>query len=151
MQLNTQMSFEQTKSLQKEMGAVNLANKYKRDPAKEGMGRDEFLKLLTVQMSHQDPLSPMENKEFIAQMAQFSSLEQMTHMNKSLESMKASYTQNNAYGMLGRTVDFISESGTPMKGEVTSLLIDEDSVKLNVKVGAMTTTAKVEDVLAVHK
>ena len=116
MQLNTQMSFEQTKSLQKEMGAVNLANKYKRDPAKEGMGRDEFLKLLTVQMSHQDPLSPMENKEFIAQMAQFSSLEQMTHMNKSLESMKASYTQNNAYGMLGRTVDFISESGTPMKG-----------------------------------
>lgn len=63
----------------------------KNDKAAEGTGKkndldkDAFLKLLTTQLANQDPLSPMEDREFIAQLAQFSSLEQMTAMNKTLE------------------------------------------------------------------
>ena len=46
----------------------------------EEMGQDAFLKLLTTQMAHQDPLDPMSNEQFVAQLAQFSSLEQMITM-----------------------------------------------------------------------
>ncbi len=49
------------------------------------LGRDEFLSLLLVQLQMQDPLNPMDNEEMIAQLAQFSSLEQMEHMSTALE------------------------------------------------------------------
>lgn len=48
------------------------------------LGKDEFLKILMAQLANQDPLSPMKDQEFIAQMATFSSLEQMVNMNESM-------------------------------------------------------------------
>jgi len=49
------------------------------------MGKDEFLKLLTAQLQHQDPMSPMSGQDFSAQLAQFSQVEQMSNMNATLE------------------------------------------------------------------
>ena len=51
----------------------------------QNLDKDAFLKLLITQLSNQDPLNPMEDKEFIAQMAQFSTLEQIQAMNNTLE------------------------------------------------------------------
>ncbi len=50
------------------------------------MGKEDFLKLLITQMQHQDPMNPLKNGEYIAQLAQFSSLEQMQNINDNLES-----------------------------------------------------------------
>ena len=54
---------------------------------KKKLGKDDFIKLMSVQLQHQDPLSPMKNEQMAAQLAQFSGLEQMQNVNRNLESM----------------------------------------------------------------
>ena len=51
------------------------------------LGQDAFLKLLTTQLSHQDPLAPKEDGEFMAQLAQFSSLEKLTEISASIQEL----------------------------------------------------------------
>src|SRR5690554_1945375 len=56
-----------------------------RDPS--ALGKDQFLQLLITQLKHQDPINPVEDKEFIAQLAQFSSLEQMQNLNTTMSDL----------------------------------------------------------------
>ncbi len=69
------------------------------------LDKNAFLKLLIAELSNQDPLNPMEDREFIAQMAQFSSLEQMQNMNKTLESM-AQASKFDAVSYIGKAISF---------------------------------------------
>lgn len=66
--------------------SLYLNNQPKRTPSPE-LGKDEFMKILMVQLQHQDPLSPMDDREFISQMATFSSLEQMMKMTSSIDTL----------------------------------------------------------------
>ena len=63
-----------------------LSNQTREAPSGE-LGKDEFLKLLMAQIKNQDPLDPMDDKEFISQMTTFSSLEQMMNMNASIQQL----------------------------------------------------------------
>ena len=78
--------------------------------ASEELGKDAFLKLLIAELSNQDPLNPMEDREFIAQMATFSQLEQMQNMNKTLESMSEA-NKFSAVSYIGKAVAFTSGEG----------------------------------------
>jgi flagellar basal-body rod modification protein FlgD len=69
------------------VGGTNSTNSAAQTQAansRSSLGQDAFLQLLTTQLAHQDPTAPQDNGEMIAQMAQFSSLEQLTQMNKTL-------------------------------------------------------------------
>ncbi len=74
------------------------------------LGKDAFLKLLIAELSNQDPLNPMEDREFISQMATFSSLEQMQNMNKTLEGM-AEANKFSAVSYIGKAVAFTKGTG----------------------------------------
>ncbi|MBQ3759865.1 MAG: hypothetical protein II876_10465 [Synergistaceae bacterium] len=76
----------------------------------DALGKDAFLKLLVAELSNQDPLNPMEDREFISQMATFSSLEQMQNMNKTLTSMSDA-NKFNAVQYIGKAVAFTSGDG----------------------------------------
>lgn len=74
-----------------------LLSDYQKQQRKTGndiLGKDDFLKLLMVQLQNQDPTSPMDDKEFITQMATFSTLEQMTNIGSTMEKMMGLQEQN---------------------------------------------------------
>lgn len=78
------------------------------------LGKNDFLQLLVAQMRYQDPLKPMEDKEFIAQLAQFSALEQM--MNVGLAS-----NLNYGVSLLGKKVSGVDAKGIPVTGTALSV------------------------------
>ena len=71
------------------LGPADPASANTTKPRTDGLGRDAFLQLLVTQMSHQNPLQPQEDGAFIAQLAQFSSLEQLTNIDGTLKGMAA--------------------------------------------------------------
>ena len=71
------------------LGPADSATTNTTKPRNDGLGRDAFLQLLVTQMSHQNPLQPQEDGAFIAQLAQFSSLEQLTNIDGTLKGMAA--------------------------------------------------------------
>ncbi len=117
MDINTTMSASEKLQTQ---NAVDMFNKTLsvdgRQPSHE-LGKDDFLKILIAQMTNQDPTSPLENTEFIAQMAQFSTLEQMTNMSNSFEKLASLMNTTEAQSTLGRTVE-IDLGDTTTKGVV---------------------------------
>ncbi|WP_101843887.1 flagellar hook assembly protein FlgD [Halobacillus sp. Marseille-P3879] len=81
-------------------------------PKKSGsdqLGKDDFLKILMTQLQNQNPLDPMEDKEFVSQMAQFSSLEQMTNMSSSMSDFTSSQSSLPVVqysGLIGKEVTY---------------------------------------------
>jgi flagellar basal-body rod modification protein FlgD len=71
----------------------------------QNLGKDDFLKILITQLSYQDPTAPMEDKEFIAQMAQFSTLDQMTSMATDFSRLAALVAGSEATSALGKSVE----------------------------------------------
>ena len=72
------------------------------------LGRDDFLKLLITQMQYQDPLNPVENTEFTAQLAQFSSLDELFNVNenlKNIELYQASLNNSQAVSFIGKEIE----------------------------------------------
>ncbi|WP_036687889.1 flagellar hook assembly protein FlgD [Paucisalibacillus globulus] len=81
-----------------------------RVPSNE-LGKDEFLKILMTQIQNQDPTNPMEDREFISQLAQFSSLEQMMNMSGAIQDLVINQTINPIIQyshMIGKTVSYQS-------------------------------------------
>lgn len=94
-----------------------------RDPS--ALGKDQFLQLLITQLRHQDPISPVEDKEFVAQLAQFSSLEQMQNLNTNMSEMMLAQQKLTALGqatqMIGQDVELFTKEGESLFGKVSGV------------------------------
>jgi flagellar basal-body rod modification protein FlgD len=82
------------------------------------MGKDQFLKLFVAQLQHQDPMNPMEDGDFMGQMASFSTLEQVTNMAAANTAMASNLQLSQSVGLLGRTVTWMDEADATHTGVV---------------------------------
>lgn len=85
------------------------------------LGQNDFLRLLSVQFQKQDPMKPMEDTAFIAQMAQFSALEQSTAMARDLTALRADQLRTAANSYLGHRVTVSTANDGPATGDVTAV------------------------------
>lgn len=91
------------------------------------LGQSAFLELMITQMENQDPLSPQENSEFIAQLAQFSSVEGLERLNSNFDSFTSSFISNQALqasSLVGRSVSVPSGKAQLVEGGVVGGIID---------------------------
>ncbi len=99
------------------------------------LGKDEFLKILLVQLQHQDPTNPLEDKEFIAQLAQFSSLEQLINISDGLEDLTENfrnYLIYSAASFIGKSVTADGSQISKENGSVGSIFYTLDDVASHV-------------------
>ncbi|MDO9005733.1 MAG: flagellar hook capping FlgD N-terminal domain-containing protein [Aquabacterium sp.] len=97
-----------------------------------GLSMDDLLKLLMTELTYQDPLKPVENKDFLTQMAQFSSLDTTRQLNESIEKMLSLQSLNQTVGLLGKTVDAVNDTGT-VSGQVTALQLVSGDPQITIK------------------
>jgi flagellar basal-body rod modification protein FlgD len=140
-----------------------LINK-QRDERKTGdgtLGKDDFMKLLIAQLQNQDPTNPMKDNEFIAQMAQFSALEQTMNLSKSFEKFAEAQNQsqliqyNNFVGKEIRWHEITEETGEDGKpvvnegtGKITSIKFVNGSAVFTLENGKELTPGNISEVLA---
>jgi flagellar basal-body rod modification protein FlgD len=86
-----------------------------------GMGKDDFMQLLVAQLKNQDPMKPMEDKEFITQLAQFSALEAMEKVNTQLEELIGAQSLTQAATLIGKNVTAKLESGETITGTISQV------------------------------
>lgn len=94
------------------------------------LGQQDFLKLLATQFKTQDPMKPVEDTAFIAQMAQFSALEQSSAMAKDMAALRADQLAVTANSYLGQRVTVLGDDGLNVAGLVTAIDNTGDAPRL---------------------
>lgn len=131
MDINTTMSAAEQMQTKMTVDTFNKTLAVNGRTASQELGKDDFLKLLLTQLSNQDPTSPMENTEFIAQMAQFSSLEQITNMSNEFAKLANMLNSNEAVSLLGKNVQ-VTSGDTAVTGIVEAVTRGSDpQVQIN--------------------
>ncbi len=83
-----------------------------------GLDFQSLLRIILTQLTYQDPLKPMDNFQFVSQLAQFSQLQQSQSLNDQIGSLLAAQAASQATSLLGRTVDFVTVSGGQLQSGV---------------------------------
>jgi len=96
------------------------------------VGQDDLFRILLTQLKYQDPLKPTDNAEFIAQLAQFTSLDQARQTNENIQSLLQMQATNQSVALIGRTVE-IASGGASLVGQVTTISFSQGVPELTVK------------------
>lgn len=129
------------------------------------LGKDAFLQLLVTQMKYQDPLDPQDNGEYLAQLAQFSALEQMTNVadglgdvSKLVSNIDTSVLVGQLSNMIGKDIQWtvdnsttdengkVTTSTTKMEGKVTGVSISDGSPTIVASSGGHTYKVAIGDI-----
>jgi flagellar basal-body rod modification protein FlgD len=132
------------------LDALKAANASPSAPTRQqgGVSRDSFLNLLVTQLRHQDPLDPVENTEFISQLAQFQSLESQISMRDRLEDLVALQESQLALAglsqaalLVGKHVTWIDGEGNPGEGTIQTVTVENGVMMVNTENGKVPVAA----------
>jgi flagellar basal-body rod modification protein FlgD len=96
------------------------------------LGKDDFLKLFVAQLSHQDPMNPMNDQDMMGQMASFSQLEQITNMAAANQTIASSLSSSSAVSLIGRTVTYLDKDDISHTGTVEKVTVTDGKPSLTV-------------------
>lgn len=115
------------------------------------LGMEDFLKILLTQLTYQDPLKPMDNQQFMAQMAQFTNLQQTQQLNDSIKTLITNQAALQSVGLIGKTVDINTQSGTA-SGTVSALSLSGEAPMITVRTstGATLTDISLSQIVSVR-
>jgi len=100
------------------------------------LGLQDFLNVLTTQLTYQDPLKPMDNEQFMAQLAQFTALGQTQQLNAKIDALLSTQASLQSVGLIGRSVTVNTASGSTATGRVTSLSLSGDTPTMSLDTGS---------------
>lgn len=98
----------------------NISLQEKVGKGDQDLGKDDFLKLMVAQLKYQNPLSPSEDLDFIAQTAQFNALEQMTNLNSKITELIYSNKLSYSNSLIGKEINWIGKNDEILSGVVES-------------------------------
>src|SRR3954463_3392412 len=97
-----------------------------------GLDQDAFLKLLMAQMQNQDPLAPTDSSQMMSQMAQFTSVEQLTNLSTSMTALQMNQDFAGSVSLIGRSVTYKAADHTQVTGTVTAVTAGKNGALLTV-------------------
>lgn len=129
-------------SLTSASGEVNRSN----------LSQNDFIKLFMTELTFQDPLEPINNREFLAQMAQFTNLEQARLTNENISNLVSINATLQSLSIIGKQVEIITDSGSNITGIVSAVNFSQDGALINVKQadGSFLTNIKMSQIKTVR-
>ncbi len=106
-------------------------------PRSSQLGKQQFLQLLVAQLKNQDPLKPMDDTQFITQLAQFSTLETLQQIQSTLETSLGAQLLDHAMSLLGRTVTATGADGGTITGTVKGVQLQGGDVLLDLGIATV--------------
>jgi len=101
--------------------------------SQSNLSQNDFIKLFLTELTFQDPLEPINNREFLAQMAQFANLEQSRITNENSTNLVTMNATTQALGLLGRQVEVTTETGASVVGSVLAINLSSAGPLLTIK------------------
>jgi flagellar basal-body rod modification protein FlgD len=96
------------------------------------LGKDQFLSLLVAQLQNQDPMAPSDNFEYMGQLAQFSTLEQITNVASEVERLRESDQLAQSVALIGKTVGYVGDDEQPAQGVVSRVTVVDGAIQMTV-------------------
>lgn len=114
----------------------------------QGLGKDDFLRLLVTQLQNQNPLEPLKNEEFVAQLAQFNALEQMQNLNKAMGLLGDLQIMQTTSSLIGKNVKAKDLDGKIIQGVVDTVNFNNGAARLALKVNETEYLVGIDQILS---
>ncbi len=134
MTINTQLSPEDLNNLNYRVSEFNsMLKENQKIVSKNTLDQADFMKLLITQLKSQDPTKPLDDKEFIGQMAQFTSLKEINDLSENIRIMNREFAFTKAVSLVGKTISWSDENSRYNTGVVDSIKVKNGETFLNIK------------------